>query len=78
MEDDALGWAALGEGHSQGVLDELGAHVVGERPAHHPAAGQVDDRGQVGEAGPRPDVRDVADVAGIGLSRGAEVALDEV
>jgi hypothetical protein len=44
----------------------------------NPPAGQVDDGGQVGEAGPRPHVRDVADVAGVHLRRGPEVAIDEV
>src|SRR5438128_12040502 len=28
------------DGHAQGVADELGPHVVGHGPAHHPAGGQ--------------------------------------
>ena len=48
--DRPLGRAALDEGHIERVGDELGAHVVGQRPAHHPAGGQVDNGGQVGPA----------------------------
>src|SRR6202034_3979730 len=50
MKDDAPGRAAPVKGHMQGVFDQLGAHVVGDSPAQYPAAGQVDDGGQVGEA----------------------------
>src|ERR1700678_4277300 len=78
MEDDAASWAAPDEGHVQGVFDQLGAHVVGYGPANDAAAGQVDDRRHVGEAGPRPDIGDVADVAGVHLGRWAEMAFDEV
>ena len=66
------------ERHHQGVGDELGAHVVGQRPAHHPAAGQVDHGGQVRPAFPGGDVGDVAHVAGVEHVRRAEVALDQV
>jgi hypothetical protein len=73
MENDAPSWPALGEGHVQGIFDQLGAHVVGNGPANYPAVSQVDDRRHVGEAGPRPDVSDVADVAGVHLGRRAEM-----
>src|SRR5579875_2487211 len=78
VEYYALGRAAAGEGHVQGVFDQLGAHVVGHRPAHYLAAGQVDDGGQVGKARPGPDVGYVAYVATVEVPRGGEVAFDQV
>ena len=71
MEDDALLGCALGEGHLEGVFDQLGAHVVGQGPADDPAGGQVDDRRQVGPALPGGDVGDVADVAPVESPRTA-------
>src|SRR5437879_10431970 len=56
-------------GHAQGVADELGPHVVGHGPAHHPAGGQVDHGGQVEPALPGPDVGDVAHVDPVHLDR---------
>jgi hypothetical protein len=39
--------AAAPAGHLQGVDDQLGAHVVGDRPAHDGAAEDVEDGGAV-------------------------------
>jgi hypothetical protein len=55
------------------VGDELGAHVIGERPPHDAAAGEVDDGGEVGPALPGGDVGDVATPAGVELGARAEV-----
>jgi hypothetical protein len=52
--------------------------VVGNGPAHHLAARQIDDGGQVGPALPGSDVGDVADVAAVELGTDPEVALDQV
>ena len=60
-------WCPVGEGHGEGVFDQLGAHVIGQGPAHHPPAGQVDDGGQIGPALPGRDVGDVADIAAVDL-----------
>ena len=70
MEYEALLRCPVGEGHLEGVFDQFGAHVIGQRPAHHPAAGQVDDRCQIGPALPGGDVGDVADVAPVELVAG--------
>ena len=78
MEDDAGFGCSVGEGHGEGVVDQLGAHVIGQGPADDLAAGQVDDRGQVGPALPRGDVGDVADIAPVDLLARSEVALDEI
>jgi len=78
VEDHALVGSPGEEGHSQGILDQLGAHVVGQRPADDPATGQVDDRRQVGPALPGHDVGDVAHVAAVELGARAEVPLDQV
>ncbi len=43
-------WPAPPDGHLEGVDDELRAHVIGDRPAHDPAAERVEDDGQVGLA----------------------------
>jgi tRNA G37 N-methylase TrmD len=43
-------------GHAEGVDDQLGAHVVGDRVSNAFFGAAVDDRGQVGEALPgRPN-----------------------
>ena len=43
----ARGWPAPPERHLDGVDDELGTDVVGDRPAHDSAAEGVEDHGQV-------------------------------
>lgn len=71
MENEAGLGTAPAEGHVQGVGDQLGAHVVGHGPADDCSAGQVDNRGQVSETGPGPDVRDVSYITVVELSGGA-------
>ena len=71
-------WCPVGEGHGEGVFDQLGAHMVGQGPADDLAAGQVDDGRQVGPALPSCDVGDVADIAPVELGTRPEVALDQV
>ncbi len=61
VEDEPRRWAAGIDGHAEGVADQLGSHEVGQGAAHHPAGGEIDDRGQVGPALPGPDVGDVAE-----------------
>jgi hypothetical protein len=46
--------AAARDGHLERVDDELGAEVVGDRPADDPAAVAVHHRGQVQPALPNP------------------------
>jgi len=63
--------------HLQRVEDELGAHVIGHRPAHDPAREDVLDSRQVEPALPGSEVGDVRDPEPIrALSR--ERAVDEV
>src|SRR3954451_24841301 len=77
MEDHSGRWIPGRDGHVQGVGDQAGAHVVGDRPAHHPAAVQIDHGGQIGPAVPRLDVGDVA--APLPVRRlGAELPPDQV
>ena len=78
MEDRAGEAAAFGGRGSEGVGDELGAHVVGERPADQASAVAVDDGGQVqvGPVGER-EVGDVADVAPVRRGRG-EVTVEQI
>jgi hypothetical protein len=47
---------ADGDRHLQDVANQLGAHVLGERPAHDPPGSEIDDSGQVRPSLPRPDV----------------------
>ena len=49
----------------------------GHRPAHYPAAEHVEDDGELEEAAPGRDVRDVGDPERVGAV-GRELALDEV
>jgi hypothetical protein len=41
------GWTTSPDGHLEGVDNELRTHVIGDRPAHDPAAEGVEDHGQV-------------------------------
>ena len=59
------GRAAAGHRVGQGLVDQVGAQVVGGGPADHPARGEVDDGGQVQPALPGVDVGDVAAPAGV-------------
>ena len=63
VEDRAAQAAAVGQGGLEGVLDELGAHVVGDRPAGELAGAAVDHGRQV-EVRPvgQRQVGDVSDV----------------
>ena len=48
VADDAGDRAAAGgDGHAEGVEDELGAHVVGHRVAEQPARAEIEHRRQV-------------------------------
>ena len=70
---------AGGDGVGQGVGDQLGAQVIGDRVADDAAGGDVDHGGQVQPALPGPDVGDVAAPAGVELGGvGGEVAADQV
>ncbi len=41
MKNDAFVRCPVFERHSEGVFDQLGAHVIGQGPADDPAAGQT-------------------------------------
>jgi hypothetical protein len=48
MSDRVSRWRlAAPDGHLQGVDDELGAHVIADRPAHHHPAERLEDHRQV-------------------------------
>jgi len=65
-------------GGFEGVGDQLGAQVIGDRPARQALRAKVQHRGQVKElAIADGQVGDVADVLGVRFARG-EVALQEV
>ena len=61
----------------EGVEHELGAQVVGHRPAHHPAAEDVEDGRQVERSLAGGQVGDVGDPQAVGAAR-PEVAPDEI
>jgi len=69
--------AALGEGHAQGVEDQVCAHVAGELPADDPAAVGVDDKAEEDQALPAAQVGEVRHPQLVG-PLGAEVPLDKV
>ena len=58
VHEAGVGEAATAR-HLQRVEAELGAHVIGDRPADDAAREQVEDDGEVQPALPRPHVRDV-------------------
>jgi hypothetical protein len=74
---DYVAGPALGNGHLQGVQDELRPEVVGHGPSDDPAAEGVEHDGDVEEAG---SSRYVGDIRHPELVRGGggEVAVDEV
>ena len=52
MNDAA--WTALPQRHVQRFQHQLGAQVIGHRPAHYPPAEGIDDDRQKQESGPGP------------------------
>src|SRR3954454_18159864 len=78
MEDGTRCWSLMGKSDLQGIRHQLGPQMIGNRPAGHAAAIQVDDRRQVGPALPGGHVRNVAAVASGLVLAGLERALDEV
>ena len=65
--------ASLSEGHVQRVEHQLGAQVIGHRPAHHAAAEHIEHHGEIDEPGRGRDVGDVGDpqpVRALGVERG--------
>jgi hypothetical protein len=71
------GGLALPDGHLERFDDELGAHVLGHRPADATARVAVDDDREVELALPSGDLGEVRRPQPI-LGRGREVATDEV
>ena len=63
--------AALGDGVAQGLLDQVGAQVVGGSPSDDLPRGEVDHCGEVQPPFPGVDVGDVGDVDGMGDAGGA-------
>ena len=59
--EDAAGFeSVVAGGHFQGVADEVGAHMVGDRVAEDGFGVAVDDGGEVGPSVPRGDIGDVS------------------
>ncbi len=77
VENDPALRPTLPQGHRQGVGDQLGAHVVGDRPPDHPPRVQVDHGRQVHPAVPTLHIGDVAAPPLITLP-GGEVPADQV
>ena len=66
MENGAGLQLDVAGGHGDRVADQVGAHVLGHRPADHGLGLAVDDCGQVDPTGPGADVGYVADEPGSG------------
>jgi hypothetical protein len=75
--DQAWGGVALGDGHVQGVQDQLGAEMVGHRPANDPAGERVEDNGEVRPAVTGALLGDVSDPQAVG-SWWTELARDQI
>jgi hypothetical protein len=73
----AWGGVALGDGHVQGVQDQLGAQVLSHRPADDPAGERVEDHGEVQPALTGALLGDVSDPQAIG-SWWTELARDQI
>jgi len=72
-----LGRSALRDGHVERGQDELGAEMGCHRPADDAATPRVEHDGEIQDAGPRGDVRDVRDPQPIGAGR-RELTVDEI
>lgn len=68
---------ALDEREVQRLRDEVGAETSRHRPADDAATPRIEDNGEVQEAGPRRDVRDVRDPEAV-RARRHEVSIHEV
>ena len=71
------GWLSAPYRHLHGVRDQLGAHVIGDRPADDSAGPGVDDDGEVhlaGSGGVFGDVHDPQTVRALGV----EAPVDQV
>lgn len=77
MVDETRVGLAAGQCHLQRVNDEIGAHVLGHRPADYPPREGVLDGGEIDPALPAPQVGDVGDPEHVGGGR-AEVAAHQV
>jgi hypothetical protein len=75
--DESRRRLALPDGHLERFDDELGAHVLGHRPADDPARVAVDHDGQVELALPRRDLGQIGDPQPIRRGR-VEVARDQI
>jgi hypothetical protein len=64
---DVCARTAAMKGHSQGVEDEVGAHVRGELPADDRSAVGVEHEGEEDESVPAAQVGDVRDPSRFGL-----------
>jgi hypothetical protein len=69
--------ATLVQCHRQSIGHQLGAHVLGHRPADDPAGEHIQHHRQVHEALPGRHVRDVGGPDAVRLGR-AELAFDQV
>jgi len=77
MQDRPRGGAALPAGHVEGVDDELGPDVIGDRPPDDLAGPRVHDRAAVNPAITGPVLGDVGEPESIGAA-GLELALDQI
>jgi len=77
MTDQAGCRLSLADGHVEGVQDQLGAQVVGHRPAHHSPGEGVQDHRQIQPPFAGALLGDVGDPEPVGAGR-LEVTLDEI
>ena len=75
--DRTLGWASAPGGHVDGVGDELGAHVISDRPAHDAPGPGVDDDGEVDPALTAAVLGDVLDPQAV-RAVGSELAMHQI
>ena len=76
MMDDIAG-LALVQSHVQRSQHQLGAQVIGHRPADDAPCAGIEDHGQKQKPRPGRDIGDIGHVELIGLS-GHEVALNQI
>src|SRR5579884_2674881 len=75
--DDAVLGSTPPEGHFECREHQLGAQVIGHRPAHHPTTEGIKDHGQVDKATPGRDIGDVRHPQPVG-SGGDKGSADQI
>jgi hypothetical protein len=75
--NNALRWAASGDGHIDGFDDQFAPEMIGHRPPDDAPTVDIKHHRQIEKPCPGGDIRDVGDPQAV-RSGGSELALDKI